>query len=437
VVTAAPELSGEEQNPAPARLRAVKALLVGGLAVACWVVAHHVPYPPFHGLFDLQVYRGAATWWADGHPLYSYVLGDTGYGFTYPPFAAVLMRPLAWVSFSTAATVHTTVNVLLAGAAAWWLFAPVARRAGWSPWFVTGLAVPVVLLMEPIRETLGFGQVNLFIGALIAADVIALRRGWAWAGAGTGLATAVKLTPAVFVLYLLLTRRWRPAAVAVGTGLAASALTYAVAPGTSSQFWLHTLWASDRVGLPDQISNQSLLGVLARISYPDPPDHLLWAALSLGVLVLGMARACRAQRHGDELVGVTLAGIVSCLVSPITWTHHLYWVVPAIAVLLDVAVGAPVAGRTRSAPRWPSWLVPELAGVAAAVSTAALCGGVLWHFGDPGRMQPHQEHLLGRLGEDSYAILLVVLLLVLPVRAARTGPVEPPDRADRCLAAPA
>jgi alpha-1,2-mannosyltransferase len=410
-------------------------LLVGGLALACWVVAHHVPYPPFHDLFDLQVYQGAASWWATGHPLYSYVLGDTGYGFTYPPFAAVVMRPLAWVDFQTAATLHTAVNALLAGAAAWWLFAPVARRAGWSPWFVTGLAVPIVLLMEPIRETMGFGQVNLFIGALIAADVIALRRGWAWAGVGTGLATAVKLTPAVFVLYLLLTRRWRAAAVAVGTGLTVTVLAYAVAPGTSSEFWLHTLWASDRVGLPDQISNQSLLGVLARISFPEPPNHVVWAALSLAVLVLGMARARRAHQHGDELVGATLVGIVSCLISPISWTHHLYWVVPAVAVLLDVAVGAPVAGSTASALRRRSRVVPELAGVAAALATAALCAGMLWHFGTPGRLQPHQEHLLGRLGENSYAILLIALLVLLPVRAARRDPAELRERADQALAA--
>ena len=94
-----------------------------------------------------------------------------------------------------------------------------------------------------------------------------------------------------------------------------------------------------------------------------------------------------------------------------------------------------MAGRSTGARRRPPWLVPELAGVAAAVATAALCGGVLWHFGTPGRLQPHQEHLLGRLGEDSYAILLVVLLVLLPVRAARTGSVEPTDQVDQSLAA--
>ena len=34
---------------------------------------------------------------------------------------------------------------------------------------------------------------------------------------GVGIATAIKLTPAVFIGYLIVTRRWRAAAVAAGT----------------------------------------------------------------------------------------------------------------------------------------------------------------------------------------------------------------------------
>jgi hypothetical protein len=60
---------------------------------------------------------------------------------------------------------------------------------------------------------------------------------------------------------------------------------------------------------------------------------------------------------------------------------------------------------------------------------------MLWHFGTPGRLQPHQEHLLGRLGEDSYAIVLIALLVLLPVRAAGPDPAELRERADQALAA--
>ncbi len=102
----------------------------------------------------------------------------------------------------------------------------------------SAIATPLAVAIEPTRETLGYGQVNLLLFALIMADLVALRwrsrRGTttarsgdgpllrfvysgAWAGVGIGLATAVKLTPALFILYLMITRQWRVAVTAVGT----------------------------------------------------------------------------------------------------------------------------------------------------------------------------------------------------------------------------
>ena len=45
--------------------------------------------PPWHRLLRSRVYRGAVIWWLDGRPLYSYPRPHAGYGFTYPPFAAL------------------------------------------------------------------------------------------------------------------------------------------------------------------------------------------------------------------------------------------------------------------------------------------------------------------------------------------------------------
>ena len=77
----------------------------------------------------------------------------------------------------------------------------VARRRRW-PGGTAGragstiaLAVPLVFAMEPVRETLGWGQVNLFLVALVLADVRALQRHRRWAGVGIGLATAIKADP--------------------------------------------------------------------------------------------------------------------------------------------------------------------------------------------------------------------------------------------------
>ena len=398
-------------------LAAAQLLVIAALSATCWVIVQHVPFPPFKGLFDLRVYQGAVQWWTDGRPLYEYSFAGGPYGFTYPPFAALLMTPLAAVGFHLAAVVHTTVNVVLAVAAAAWLMVPIARRAGWSPWFVAGLAAPVVLLMEPVRETLGFGQVNLMLGALIVADLVALQRGWRWAGIGIGLATAVKLTPGVFVLYLVVTRQWRTAATAVGAAAVATLASFAVDADTSREFWTHTLWNSSRVGELDQISNQSLQGLLARIELPAQPDQRVWAVAALVVLVIGLVRARAAHRSGDELVAFTLVGLLGCLISPISWTHHLYWFVPAVAVLLDVAAGAPVSARAAALLGQSARQVGQLAGGAAVLVVAVLCGGTLWHFGVPGPFQPHPTDLAGQLGENTYVLLMLALLLLLPVRS--------------------
>ena len=57
-----------------------------------------------HGFFDLRVYYGAINYWVhDGGSLYDYLLPRSTYGFTYPPFAALVMLPMAvtpWTSRS-------------------------------------------------------------------------------------------------------------------------------------------------------------------------------------------------------------------------------------------------------------------------------------------------------------------------------------------------
>jgi alpha-1,2-mannosyltransferase len=173
------------------------------------------------------------------------------------------------------------------------------------------------------------------------------------------------------------------------------------------------------------------MGVLARLATPGEPSRPLWALTVLAVVAVGMLRAVRAHRAGDELVAFTLAGLVSCLVSPVSWTHHLYWLVPAVAVLVDVAAGAPVAGRALGGrPR----AVARLAGGTALVLTASLCTGTLWFFGDPGKGQPHHTGLLGVLGEDTYVVFLLVLLVCLPARATVRAPAVPRTPAEAAVA---
>jgi alpha-1,2-mannosyltransferase len=411
-------------GPSPLRVAARTTLRLVAVAVvaaaAYWVAFEVVAKPPVRGFFDLHVYRGAVRWWLQGEPLYAFELDPGGKGFTYPPFAAALLVPLTWLPAGPAVVVVLLASAALVVGVTWWLVAPVARRHGTAPWFAVALAVPAVLAVEPIRETLAEGQLNMFVLALVLADVVALRRGWAWCGVGIGLATALKLTPGLFVVFLLLIGRRRAAAVAAGTWAGATLLGFVVDGGASWQFWTSTLWDTSRVGRLVNPWNQSVLGLLAHVSDPLPPDRLLWVLLAAGVAVAGLGRAVRVYRRGDDLAAVTLVGLTACLVSPISWVHHLYWVVPAVVVLADVAAGTPALGTvarwTRDRPR----ALAVGAGLLAVAVAVPFLLSTYWAFvPDAGTPTSVPVDVVGR---SAQTCAMLALLVLLPARDLPAGP---------------
>ncbi|MFD0787068.1 glycosyltransferase family 87 protein, partial [Micromonospora azadirachtae] len=185
-----------------------------------------------HGFFDLQVYYGALNWWVhDGGEIYDYLRPLTQYGFTYPPFAALVMLPMAYLPWLAAIVVSVAATVVVTAVLFWWLIDPISRRAGWTRWFVLAVALCLAAAYEPMRETVNFGQVNMLLLFLVAVDLLRLLpRGNRWAGVGIGLATAIKLTPGVFIVYLLVTGRWRAAVTSTVTAAAATLVAAALFP---------------------------------------------------------------------------------------------------------------------------------------------------------------------------------------------------------------
>ena len=79
-----------------------------------------------------------------------------------------------------------------------------------------------------------------------------------------GLAAAVKLTPLVFVVYLMLTGRMRAAVTAMATFAAAVGVGFLVAPADSVTYWLEgTFAAADRIS-PVASTDEPLPGRSAR-----------------------------------------------------------------------------------------------------------------------------------------------------------------------------
>ncbi|MEH1165393.1 glycosyltransferase 87 family protein [Micromonospora sp. CPCC 205539] len=366
-----------------------------------------------HNFFDLKIYMSAMDWWTAGNPLYDYVQPDRVQGelyFTYPPLSALLLWPFGLLRLGATVTIFTVLTVVALVVTTRWLVTPVIARHDLPRAFTLTVAVLLVLAVESTRETITFGQINMLLVVLILADLLfAVPQGRRWAGVGIGLATALKLFPGIFIVYLLVTRRWRAAAVASATAAAATLLAAVVAPGDSWRFWTHELWATDRVGRTDYTGNQSLFGLLSRFSAPDKPNQLLWLLVVAVVAAYGLWRAVRAARAGDGLTGLTLTGLVGALVSPITWTHHIYWFVPAVVLLTDAALAARGPDEVRRR-RW-------LGGLAVGTAVLIIYGVVSFH--DWGVAPVRTDDPVDFVLRNGYVLLSLLLLVALPVRPAR------------------
>ncbi|GHJ41354.1 glycosyltransferase 87 family protein [Streptomyces sp. TS71-3] len=344
------------------------------LLLICATALFTATVPLFRDWFDLYVYWGTVHSWVwHGGQIYDFVIPGTQYGFTYPPFAAVCMLPLALMSSPVAVCAILVLNV---AASAFIVRTLLGRMTDW-----TGYAVVACLfiLLEPVRDTFSFGQVNLVLLALVLGD----SRLGRFSGVATGVAAAFKLTPALFILYLALTGRRRQAGIAGATALAATALGWLLAPGPSRRYWGHELWNTHRVGVPAYVSNQSLRGVLARLG--DPGGGIVWA---LAVLAVLCAWAVLVRRT-DQRTGIALTGVAACLISPVTWVHHLVWLLPALALLI------------RSGRR-----------TASVIAYVMLCSSIvwIWRFDASGP--------LGFIGSNAYVWLAVWFLVTLPRLAA-------------------
>ncbi|WP_117209938.1 glycosyltransferase 87 family protein [Allorhizocola rhizosphaerae] len=294
-----------------------------------------------HNFFDMKIYISAMRWWAAGNDLYDYAQPDFLQGklyFTYPPFAALLLFPFSFLKLGVTAALFTLGTIVAAGVTTFWIF----RALGMERWWL--YAVPLVLVLESMREGISFGQINMLLIILIVYDFLILgAKGSKWTGVGIGLATALKLFPGIFIVYFLVTRQWRAAIVSSATAAAATLLAAAIAPRASWDFWTGALWDTARVGRTDYTGNQSLLGMLHRLVVPDQPNRVVWIVLALAAAGFGLWRAAKANSAGDRVAAMALTGLVGGLISPITWPHHLYWFVPALACLLAARQYVPLA----------------------------------------------------------------------------------------------
>jgi len=270
---------------------------------------------------DLTVYRAASGALGQGGVHLDQVRGSNGGLFTYPPAAALLLWPLRLAPVAVVGSLLAAASMVAAASCA-------RLGARCAPWWIAGAAVACALETVPFRNTISFGQVGVLLMAMVAFDLLLPATPWP-RGVLTGLAAAIKLTPAIFIVYLLLAGRRDEARRATAAFVAAAVIGFALLPRASWRFWASDAWHTDRVGDITTDHNRSLWGLLVRAGAPT----LAVLLVCLVVAAAGVIWAARAE-HSNPAAALTAVGLTGCLISPITWTHHMVWVLLALTAIL-------------------------------------------------------------------------------------------------------
>jgi alpha-1,2-mannosyltransferase len=347
---------------------------------------------------DLDVYLRALVDASNGADIYAATLDEGRLPFTYPPSALIVLWPLgilppgiaesAWLAISSGCIAFGVLATLRA-------LGRSASDAQASRLLVWVLATWVVWF------GLVLGQVGAVLLALCVADLLLLRGSRA-SGLLIGVATAIKITPALFIVWLLVSGQRRAAATATAAALALTAIAWLWLPEQSVAYWLQGVFSDTSRNIAvSATANQSLTAWVYRLTGAQVP----WLSLFLGIAVsmAGLVAALVCHRRGAAVTALAVVGVATAATPAIGWSHQWVWF-PLLIIAAWIEVG------TRS--------VKFAAVIAAGVVTFPL--GVLPRFIEP------DDWLLARVASGAYVMSAVVLIgLVIGVLIRASGRLTP------------
>lgn len=376
---------------------------------------------------DIDVYRMGGRAWLDNQQLYAdgaifHTQGGLDLPFTYPPLAAIMFAPFAWLSLPAASVAITATTLLLLIVSMVivltrlnvWPDTAITSEPAWLRrcWLAAALVAPAVIWLEPIRSNFEFGQINVVLMTLVVADCVPRRTPWP-RGMLLGLAIALKLTPAVFLLYFLLRRDIHTLLRTAAATVVATLAGFVLAWTDSIEYWTETVRNTDRIGTATLNTNQNIAGTLARLGLSEGPRFALWVVASFAVLALTVWAAQRALRAGSDespVVALVCVAMFGLVVSPVSWSHHWVWSLPTLVV-----TGVLAYRMRKDRP------------AALFLALVTVLGFALMVWTPIDLLTPHHEtaaSVLRQLAGDAYLwwalVVIAVIGFVSPSRAGQT-----------------
>lgn len=286
-------------------------------------------------MIDFVTWRRAAVRVLQAEPLYR--PEDGHYQFKYLPMYALVMAPFGALNQNVGKMLWFAILVgLLVALLRWSVVALPHRRLSQ----LTLVGITFILMAKFYMHELLLGQTNLLLGALLMGALLAVQRDRSvTGGALVGAAVFVKPYALILMPWLLVTKGWRPMAMAAGI-VTAGLLLPAVVYGWSGNLdllrgWLSTVTDST---MPNLLGNDNVSIASMWAKWLGPGSWAtaltLVTVVSTGALVIAAWWRRRGVASPDYLEFALLMLLIP-LVSPQGWDYVLLLATPAVVCLVD------------------------------------------------------------------------------------------------------
>lgn len=349
-----------------------------------------------HSPYDMNALRATAR---DAEPERFVEQKRHVYPFLYPPPSLLLFYPMGHMSVWTAKLTLLVANHVCLLAVLFMVLVPIAgfgvKQIGVE--LLPAFLVFYLLSFSGVQLTIIEAQVNLLVLALICLAWWGIRCDWpAWAIAPPlAIACVFKMYPVLFIGMLAVRRKYAAAGLTAGLLAAVWGIGWFALPREFWQDWAARVVPScgyfgsplgvfpstvagnisfagfmSRLFLPLRLSMESGFGTSPAL-YPHPVlgRALTLALLATAVLVtlavshaaLRAAGLSRADRGRQINLQFSAFLILTFLVAPVAWDHHLAYVAPAAVIaILSVLRDGRERGR---------WAVPVVLATACVIAS--------------------------------------------------------------------
>lgn len=292
---------------------------------------------------DVMAYKNAGIFALQGAYLY-----DDNYTFVegilmawmMPPFAAIVLSPLAFVPDELLYLVWSFVQVIALSLIVLVAFKDFFARFTNRAKILAFLGVLFVAAgFGPNQDNFITGQINIVLAALIFLDIFIIsKKDKRFEGFFVGIAAGIKILPGIFILYYLITKQWRKALNGTLGFLATIGVSALLLWENTKYYWgqLAFIKADTRnEGFAITYFNQSLRGMIDRaLGHESPQISIQWIIVAGIMLIACLVIASKLHNVGFEVAAISIVGLVLVLAAPTSWIHYGIWVVPAVGVIL-------------------------------------------------------------------------------------------------------